>query len=556
MSRRFMPVLWAFAFVFVMMQSAADAATYLVAPFNISGAKGYSYLGQALPSMLTSRLYAQGSFEPAAGQDAALREKAPSSRDAAAAMGRKYHADYVVWGDVTVMGEQASIDVSALQPSGKVWKSSSTAPTSGMIAGVQNIADGINIDVFGRRDISRSSYAPAGKAPASGMNGAFVMNETKARNSGEAYLNPSLRYQGTEDNLSQIRSQMLNFECRSIEVFDVNGNGRNEAIVLEKNYLRVYEWKNGNQLGQIAEYRLPASLLPVLVRGYKQGGRPYIILSGYDENERSAYSQVLELAGGRIVPVVKRASRYLNVVTMPPTYGPMLVGQDSDRSKCVSGPVYECILQDGKVSKGGRVSNLPKEATVFNFAWIPAERGKRAGDHLSLIAENETLLTFDAKGKRLAGTQDSYSGSSVFILGDRGIGGLGVDNSSDTTVMRYVPMRMPVVDLDRDGRYELIVNKPVTTAGKIFSNYRTYPQGEIHALLWDGMGMDLLWKTRRIKGTVADVHVADLNNDGRLELIVAVNSYGGMTSGLKTRCALFLYPLDQNKTHARPNYAE
>ncbi|MCQ2444495.1 MAG: VCBS repeat-containing protein [Mailhella sp.] len=557
MSRRFLPVVWAFAFMLLMMQAAAQAATYLVAPFHISGAQGYSYLGQALPSMLTSRLYAQGSFEPVPGQDAALKEKAPASREAAAALAKKYHADYVVWGGGTIMGDQASIDASALQPSGKVWKKSAVSPVNGLISGVQSVADGVNSEVFGRSDAGRSSYAPSGRpASAGAMNGAFVMNETKNRGAGEAYLNPSLRYQGTEDSLSQIRTQMLEFECLGADVFDLTGDGRSEAILLEKNFVRVYSLRNGNRLDQLAEYRVPASMRPVLVRGYRQGGHRYIVLTGFNEDERSASSQILEYAGGRISVAVKNVGRYLNVVSVPPTYGPMIIGQDSDRSKCVSGPVYECLLQNGRLSKGGRLSNLPKEATVFNFVWLPGDRGKKGGDHLALIADNETLLTFDSRGKRLAGTQDSYSGSSVYVIGDRGLVGLGVDTSTDSEVLHYVPMHMPVVDLDRDGRWELLVNKPVTTAGKIFSNYRTYPQGEIHALLWDGMGMELLWKTRRIKGTVCDVHVGDLNSDGMPELIVAVNSYGGMTSGLKTRCALYMYPLDQRRVGAKPNWSE
>ena len=122
MSRRFLPVLWAFTLLFLLMQAPAMAASYVVAPFKVSGPQGYSYLGQAVPSMLTSRLFQQGTFEPAARQDAALKEKAPSSKDAAASMAKKYAADYIVWGSITVMGDQASLDVSALSPNGKVWK--------------------------------------------------------------------------------------------------------------------------------------------------------------------------------------------------------------------------------------------------------------------------------------------------------------------------------------------------------------------------------------------------------------------------------------------------
>ncbi len=549
MSRRFLPAIWAFTLLFLMMQVPAMAASYVVAPFSVSGAQGYSYLGQAVPSMLTSRLYLQGQFEPVGRQDAALKEKAPSSRESASAMARKFGADYVIWGSITVMGDQASLDVSALSPDGKVWKEAATSQVNALIGGLQNVADAINIEVFGRTDVTRAGAAAG--SPSS----AFLMNETRGSVQNGAYLNPSLRYQGTEDNRSQIRSQMLGFECIGMEVGDINRDGKNEILLLNDNTLNAYVWQNGNKLVEIGEYRLPSSMKPVLVRIYTQDKKTYVLLSGYDKGDTAAYSQVLQFSNGKFNVVVRNARRYLNVAKLPPLYAPVLIMQARDRSKVVSGSVYEGRISGDEVVRGGKVANLPKQATVFNFSWIPADRGKR-GDHLALIAENETLLTFDARGNRLSGTEETYSGSSVYVEGDRGIGALASSGESSDVVLYYVPMRMPVVDLDRDGRYELIVNKPVTTAGKLFSNYRTYPQGEVHAMLWNGMGMDLLWKTRRIKGTVCDVAVVDANNNGKLDLVVAVNSYAGLSTGIKTRCAVYLYPLDTTMVNAKPNYQE
>ena len=535
-----------------MMQAPVMAATYVVAPFKVSGPQGYSYLGQAIPSMLTSRLYLQGQYEPSERQDAALKEKAPASRDAAAAMAKKFGADYVVWGSVTIMGDQASLDVSALSPNGKVWKDAVTSPVSALIGGLQGVADSVNAEVFGRKDVRR----PAASGPAS-PSSAFIMNETTMdRVQGDTYLNPSLRYQGTESAAAQIRSQMLNYECLSMEVADIDGDKKNEVLMLTPDHLFAYRWKADAKLEMIAEYDVPASMEPVMVRSIRQGKDYYITLAGYDDNDYTPYSQVLQLTGGKFKVVVKSARRFLNVASVPPLYVPTIIGQDGSRSKGVTGPVYEMYMQNGQLRRGGNLSNLPKEATVFNFSWIPADKGKR-GDHLALIAENETLLTFDARGKRLAGTQDVYGGSSVFLVGDRSLSELSQSSGDDSdNVLHYVPMRMPVTDLDGDGRHELLANKPITMAGKLFNNYRTYPQGEIHAMLWDGMGMELLWKTRRIKGTVCDLTVADVDNDGRIDLVVGVNAYGGLGSGLKTRCAVYVYPLDTNQVNARPNYQE
>ena len=549
MSRRFLPFLWAFTLLFLMMQAPASAATYVVAPFKVSGSQGYSYLGQAVPSMLTSRLFLQGQFEPSARQDAALKEKTPSGRDAAAAMAKKFAADYVVWGQITVMGDQASLDVSALSPDGKVWKNAAVSPVNGLIAGLQNVADAVNVEVFGRKDVARAAKSGQPGSP----NSAFMVNETHGSvSTSGTYLNPSLRYQGDQDSVSQVRSQMLNFECLGAEVADINGDGKNEVLMLSPYYLYAYAWKQGNRLEELDKYQIPATMRPVLVRFFKDQGGRHIILTGHNENEREAYSQVLAFVNGKFKVVVKSVNRYLNVVDLPPLYAPALIGQDSDRSSAVGGPVYEAQISGGRVLRHGKVSGLPKEATVFNFSWIPGERGKP--EHLALISDTESLMVFDRFGKRLSATDDIYSGSSVYVIGDRGIGNLQADEDDDIT--HYIPMRMPVTDLDQDGKFELIANKPITAAGKMFSNYRTYPQGEVHAMLWDGMGMNLLWKTRRIKGTVCDVAIADPNNNGKLDLVVAVNSYAGVMNGVKTRCALYLYPLDTTQVSGKANYSE
>lgn len=551
MSRRFLPAIWAFTLLFLLMQAPAMAASYVVAPFSVSGSQGYSYLGQAVPSMLTSRLFLQGSFEPVARQDAALKEKAPASKDAATSMAKKYAADYIVWGNITVMGDQASLDVSALSPNGKMWKKAITSPVNSLIAGLQSVADSVNVEVFGRTDVATASK---GNGPAN-PNSAFVMNETHGNvSTSGTYLNSSLRYQGLESEASQIRSQMLKFECYGSQVADFDGDGKNEVLMLTTRQLHAYKWTAGNRLELIAEYTMPASVTPVLVRFYKEvDGKRYVILSGTNEDERTAVSEVLTFSNGKFTPVIRFINRYLNVVNLPPHYAPTLIGQDPDRSNTVGGKVYTMQITNGKLVRTGNVPNMPKIATVFNFSWIPAEPGK-GGDHVVTVTDSDNLATFNKQGQPLAITDEIYSAGTTYVLGDRGIGGLSAHE--DDEIMAYVPLRMPVVDLDRDGRYEVIASKPITTAGKLFSNYRTYPQGEVHALIWDGMGLDLLWKTRRIKGTICDLDVVDIDNNGSLDLVVTVNAYASISGGLNTRCAIFVYPLNTTKISAKPNYSE
>ena len=109
-------------------------------------------------------------------------------------------------------------------------------------------------------------------------------------------------------------------------------------------------------------------------------------------------------------------------------------------------------------------------------------------------------------------------------------------------------MRMLAIDLERDGNYELLVNKPISTASEIFDRYRFFPQSEIHSLFWDGLGLNLQWKTRRIKGSMVDYTIGDANNDGIPDLVVCLNTHPGALGVKARKTVVMLYPLDVSRT--------
>jgi len=107
-----------------------------------------------------------------------------------------------------------------------------------------------------------------------------------------------------------------------------------------------------------------------------------------------------------------------------------------------------------------------------------------------------------------------------------------------------VPMRMLPVDIEKRGKYTLLANKPISVSAQFFARYRFFPEGEIHNLIWDGVGMSLLWKTRRIKGSVVDFTVADVASDGGLSLVVCVNTHPGALGFSQRKTVVLSYPLD------------
>jgi hypothetical protein len=62
-------------------------------------------------------------------------------------------------------------------------------------------------------------------------------------------------------------------------------------------------------------------------------------------------------------------------------------------------------------------------------------------------------------------------------------------------------------------------------------------------LSWDGLGLALNWKTRKIHGYVSDFAIADFDNDGEEEIVAAVVMSKGASFVVKPKSAIISYDL-------------
>ena len=521
---------------------SAAAKSAVVLPFTVNAPQSYAYLSKAVPAIIQGRLDRPGMLEARAGQG-----KASSQAEAQQAL-RSSGADNAIWGSVNVMGNDCTVTVNSVDKAGKTWSKTAQSPVSELTTNVQNLTAAMSKEVFGISGAVRTPGSTASGAPRGATaNGDIVTNETGQQ---QVYLNPQFRYQGAgaEDG-SRLRTQRLPYNMVDMAVGDFNGDGKNEVAILSDHDLRIYSWPANGQLKLLAETVVSRSNNNFSMRAIdlNRDRSMALVVATTEETSNRPYSFIYSFKGNKLTTVAERVPYFLSVMRVPPTYAPTLVGQAWDSLKLFAPGVRIMVKQDGKYTMGTRI-DLPTGATVFNCVWLPAGRSGK-GEQLVMLTEDERIKLFQGHGNTLVHTtMERYSGSGTGMDHYKGMPGLGIDKNYQLPGKYYAPMRLIAADIGNTGEYTLLVNKPISTAAQFFDRYRFFPQGEVHALFWDGVGLGLKWKTRRIRGSVAEVDLGDVNNDGILDLVVGLNTSPDLGIGSR-QCMLTAYPLDVSATN-------
>lgn len=515
---------------------AADVKSYAVAPFAIHGPEKYQYLSQGAQSMLESRMNWPGHLAPVdKGKVTARLAKAPASEAEARKALADIGADFLAYGSLTVSGEQASVDITVLGRDGKKWPKNFTAKLADLIPAMERAAQSLNNEIF-QRPAAPGAAQGAGGQSINQMNPDFVVNQTSENQ--KVYLNPSFRYAGPSDTPGVWRSQSMPIVSGGIAIDDLNGDGKNEVVIMAKDSIETYVYKD-RQLLPIARYQVSPNLklLKVSTLDINGDGKAEIIVSASYFKEPRSF--ILSLEGNQLKELYKDIKLYMNVAAVPPDFTRQLVGSKGEPKELFVQGVHNVIFSGGQPALSTRL-NLPSKANPFNFVYLP----EKSGYKVVLNDDRDHLVVYTAKGERVAATEEEYCGSAIGLEFDPLMAPMEKPKTDHLWTYYYIPLPMIVANLDKDDRSELLVSKNISLAAQFFETFRTFSQGEIHSLYWDGVGMNLLWKTRRIKGTITGYALSDIDNDGQKELVVCLNTWPGAVGVYARRTIVLAYKLD------------
>ena len=308
-----------------------------------------------------------------------------------------------------------------------------------------------------------------------------------------------------------------------IEVADLDGDGRLETVMAYGDRLEISRLRQGNTeaLGRVD---LPPGLAALAVDGLD-----------LDEDGR-AELYVSAAQGGRLASVVvawEQASYVVVEKELPWFFRKdddgqghvRLLGQrKTPSSQDFDGPLVRLARVGGSLIEAESLT-APEGAELLALKPF-AFRGEML---YAELADSGQLRVQRVGGERLWWSEESYGGSETsmeYPSRQRG----------QISEIRYLKPRLLT---GPDGT--LLV--PVNHGGGILEKVRRFKSFEIKALRWNGMDMTPEWGTQEEKGYLADFRLADADNDGQAELVMAVGVSGDLGVFGKRQSRIVLYEL-------------
>lgn len=516
--------------------------TFAVLPITIHGPEKFQYLEQGIASMLTSRLTRGEEFRPIS-DDSGLRSWSDvSSVNQAEQAVADIQTDVLFWGSATISGAEASLDLKALEARDKKSSSySQTTQVQDIIPALEDMVDSIHADILGTEAAS-TAKKQTGEQAAKPLSTQFVQEGMAGQESRrQSGLNPSFEYQtGAGQGQGRWQSQTLPFASTRMIVEDADNDGRDEIFLLGEHRLTAYEYQE-NKLRELDSFNvsLRTRLLNLNVLDLDGDSLSELVISGMFSDRASSF--ILQFKDGSFNVLHEDIDLYFNVVTQPPLFMPRLVAQKRGRRDLFAGNVCEAVQVDGKYQLGRKL-NLPGKANIFNFTYLP----QGENEYKIIVADSkDRLLVFSRTGERQFESKEKFAASGLG-LSYKDVAP-GMSQSQGTGMPEqfyYLPTRLVPVNLDQDDSHELLVSQSDSKAADFFPRYRHFPQGRIHCLNWDGLGLNTAWKTRTIQGTVVDYGIADVNNNDQDDLYVCVNTHPGAFGTGERKTMVLAYPLD------------
>ncbi len=545
-----------FAVIIGSSQSAtAEVNRVAIVPFQINAEKDLSFLRDGIVDMLTSRLYLEDKVAVLSREETAKvleTVSPPINESKARKIGSRLGVDYVLFGSLTVFGNSVSIDAKMVDVSGSSPPLTFFNQSQGMDQVIPNInlfATQVNAKVFGRampvQKVPVTSQTPQTQTPQTQtpqdqisyranpeklFAGGFSENDNQDLQKSA----PGLAFFASQEAGKSAQfwsSRSIKHRINGIAIGDIDKDGKQETVIITEHSAEAYRFdKNRFLKVKILAERHLDNFIGVDVADINANGYPEIFVTTLNPHRNMVNSFVLEFDGKTYTEIVTGSHWYFRVIDHP-LRGQILLGQRHKGDTPFSGQIYEMVWENSGYEPANKIGH-GRRTNVLGFA-----QGYARNDDVEVAVafdDLDYLRIFNQGGKERWKDGEHSGGRVEYFVVSEGSAGEFADKA-------YYPMRIVIMDITGDGKNEVITVKNHQFSEMV--SYRKFTHGEVQIRSWNGVGLAVNWRTRKLKGYFSDFAMGDFDNDGNEELVAPLVIKTGLILGTKPKSRVIAYEL-------------
>jgi TolB-like protein len=514
---------------------AAAPKRIALLPFKINSAQDLSFLKDGIFDMLTSRLTREGRVEVLGREqveEAVKTESASGKINEATArrIGTRLKADFALFGSLTVLGENVSIDAKMLDISG-------SKPTMAFFDQSQNlgavitkinlIAADINEKMFGRPQVAAAAKTPAAVAAAPAGTPApppksSIHDHPEKVLQGDGFISndqtEGIATLGINRNASQgsqsrfWKSASFRHLINGVALGDVDGDGKIETMTITPHELLIYRSERGafRKIAEIKESN-NKNLIGVDAADINENGYAEIFVTSLNANRDVVNSFIVEYDGKKFIKIIDDSRHYYRVADTP-SRGKILLGQRPSTGKPSVGAINELRWQNSDYVPTDPIST-PRKTNLMGLTVGDVMNDGR--ETAVAYKEGDRIQVIDSSGDTLWGNRERFGGSMIYAA-------IPLDDRGQVLNKWFYPLRLVVWYNKAKKESEVIAVQNQDLTSNTLQEFRYFNKTHIAGFTWDGVGLGPSWKTRQLTGYIQDFTVGDFDNDGQDEIIAAL----------------------------------
>ena len=327
---------------------------------------------------------------------------------------------------------------------------------------------------------------------------------------------PKEREHGTQANFKNkkavfkfVGKQDFPYEIVDFDVGDLNGDGNNEIVLIDRNRVMIFKNKKGylSKVTQVKTSKISNHFLGVDVGDINGNGRDEIFVTNQVGNKLESFALETKPKKKGFRYIWKDANLYFRIIR-PMGKKPVLMSQGSGYGNPFQGPIKKVLFNKGKYQKGFKLKTPEVYGTHFILYGLTQQDLNGNGDAETILLDSSYhLRVYSGKGRLIVKSNDYYGHDPRLI-------DVGVQNDVSESVFEGTPVRFKgrLEFVKVGGNRFLILPMNQTLGGGLLSKLVVVENSGLALLKVTKEGFEKAFESGKQKGYLAASRVVPNKN--------------------------------------------